>query len=142
MPGMLADLFDKYGWATSPYGQLYTLHGVGFVHAPLNRLGKPFGGQTAHRQIGLSATHDIVYGHDHLGGDTPIQKLGERGSITVVNLGCALPHGHIEPYVGHGMSGWWYGIVELTIYDGRIQDINRISMLTLEREYSTRKERK
>lgn len=55
---------------------------------------------------------------------------------TVLNLGCALPWGHVEPYMHHGATtGWWWGIYELLIQGGQITDFNAISMLELERRY-------
>lgn len=135
LTGMLDNLFMTHGWTISPFGQMYYVGSVGFVHVPLNRIGKPYGGKTAITRIANDAMHDIVYGHDHLGGYQAVPKIGRNQKLTVLNLGCALPEGHVEPYVGHGMSGWWYGVHDIKIRGGRLHGWNAIPMSELERMY-------
>ena len=136
LTGQLANLFTSHGFSFSPYGQVYHIDEVGFVHVPLNRLGKPYGGKTAKNTIANDAICDIVYGHDHLGGQVVAPKIGTNESITVLNLGCALPDGHVEKYVGHGMSGWQYGIYDLLIDRGRLHSAKHISMRELDEWYA------
>jgi len=57
----------------------------------------------------------------------------------IINVGCAMPFNHIESYARHSLTGWTYQICELTIWDNHIQEVNNISMETLEREYGRKK---
>lgn len=136
LTGMLDNLYMSHGWTFSPYGEVYFIASVGFVHVPLNRLGKPYGGKTALDRIANDAIHDVVYGHDHLGGYKSSPKIGRNQKVTVLNTGCALPEGHVEPYVGHGMSGWWYGAVDLKIRGGRLHSWQYHPMSELEKSYA------
>ena len=135
LTGMVDNLFRSHKWTYSPYGVLYFIGSVAFVHAPLNIMRKAYGGKTAINRIGNDSVHDIVYGHTHKGGDLPIPKIGTNQKITVVDLGCALPEGHVEPYVGHATSGWKYGVNLLKIRDGRISSTSFITMTELEERF-------
>ena len=131
----LLKLFHDYGWKTIPYGEIHFESGVGFVHTALNTLGRAYGGKTALQRIAADSTFDIVIGHDHKGGVFRCPKIGNNNVITAYNLGCALPDGHIEDYVGHAMSGWQYGIHEIYIDQGKINSWKYISMRELENAY-------
>ncbi|MAF35839.1 hypothetical protein CL622_01830 [archaeon] len=139
MAGLLASkidaLLEDHEWTYSPFGMLHFIEGVAFVHVPINRDGKPYRGITAGSRIAKDALHDIVYGHDHLGGLLSMPKIGFNRSVKVLNLGSALPNGYIEPYVGHAMSGWTYGVFEILIDGGCIQSAKHTSMYELERTY-------
>ena len=50
-----------------------------------------------------------------------------------------MPHGHIEEYAKHNLSGWTWQITEIRIWDNHIQEVNSISMQTLEQLYKRRK---
>lgn len=138
----LADLLDDNihtllsdaKWNYSPYGELHFIGGVAFTHCPLNTMGKPYGGMYAENQVARDATHDVVYGHSHKRVDRTFPKLGHR-KITVVNLGCALPDGHIEQYAKHSLTGWSYGIYELDIERGGIQAARWTPMAALQERY-------
>ena len=134
LAGEIDNLFASFDWNVYPYGQINFFSGVGFVHVPLNRLGKPYGGKTAKNQIANDCLHDLVFGHDHMGGEITAQKVGTNQSVTVLNLGCALPMGHVEAYVGHGQSGWRYGCYSLEI-EGRIRSAKFYSMNELEASF-------
>lgn len=128
-------ILGDFGWSYSPYGAFHFVGGVGFVHVPLNRLGKPYGGKTAENQIGNDALHDIVFGHTHHERKHKAVKVGSHNWVTILNLGCALPDGHIEKYVGHGTAGWSYGIYDLTIENGKISNTQWVPMAWLEETY-------
>lgn len=138
----MADLLDDNvhtlltdaGWNYSPYGELHFVGGVAFTHVPLNTMGKPYGGMYAENQVARDATHDVVYGHSHKRVDRTFPKLGHK-KITVVNLGCALPEGHIEQYAKHALTGWSWGIYELEIERGGIQATRWTSMVQLQEKY-------
>ena len=57
----------------------------------------------------------------------------------MVNVGSSMPHGHIEEYAKHNLSGWTWQITEIRIWDNHIQEVNSISMQTLEQLYKRRK---
>lgn len=132
----LESIFDGMGWGRTPYGSYFFLGGVGFTHAAINRLNKTFGGKNAEITIANDAVFDHVIGHSHVKREHRAAKLGPSQHVTVVNLGCALPWGHVETYMHHGATtGWWWGVRELVISGGHITDVSDISMLELERRY-------
>lgn len=136
MKGELESIFDGFKWGRSPYGQYHFIGGVGFIHCAINRLNKSYGGKNAETTIANDAVFDHVIGHSHVKREHRAPKLGPSQHVTVVNLGCALPWGHVEPYMYHGATtGWWWGIRDLTISGGHIVDVADVSMIELERRY-------
>jgi hypothetical protein len=137
LTGPLLAAFEAHGWTTSPYGEFWYLGGVAFVHVPLNTLGKGYGGQKAESgAIANAAVHDIVFGHTHRERKHTEPKLGPFNRVNIVNLGCALPYGHIEKYAEHNLSGWTWGVEELFIRGGHVESVKFISMLELEERYA------
>ena len=53
----------------------------------------------------------------------------------IIKCWLCLPFNHIEGYARHSLTGWTYQICELKIWDDHIQEVNNISMETLERDY-------
>ena len=135
LTGAIDNLLMSHKWTYSPYGLVYFIGSVGFVHVPLNKLGRPYGGKTAGQRIANDCLHDLGYGHDHAGGEVVSQKIGTNQKITVLNAGCFLPDMHVEQYVGHGISGWKYGINRLHIEDGRLASSSFTTMRELEQKY-------
>lgn len=133
----LTSILERHGWTWSMYGDFHFLGGVGFTHIPLNRLGRPYGGKTAENQISNDAVFDVVAGHSHVYRVLRAPKIGPSRHITVVNLGCALPEGHIEEYAQHTVTGWSWGVVLLTIQGGQITETKFVSMGELEEKYGT-----
>lgn len=129
------ELLGDFGWSYSPFGEFYFIGDVGFTHVPLNQMGKPYGGAHSENAIARDSLHDIVYGHTHKRVAKTFPKIG-HDLITVVNLGCALPEGHIEDYAKHSVTGWSYGVYDLTIRDGKIKEHSWIPMDTLLRDYT------
>lgn len=127
-------VLQMHGWGLSEYGEIFKVGGVGFVHAAINRLGKTFGGLNTEITIGNQANCDLVIGHSHVSRVHTAPKIG-GDFVRVVNLGCALPHGHIEPYAKHSQTGWSWGVWVLRIWDRHIQDYNFVSMKELGRRY-------
>ncbi len=135
MRGALQETFRRHKWTFSPYGHITMYGGVGFVHAALNRLGRPYGGKTAEHAVANDSLHDLVIGHSHTERRHRAPKIGGNNFIQVVNVGCALPDKHIEAYAEHALTGWSYGIADMTIQYGHIQDYRFVSMATLEDSY-------
>lgn len=135
LTGPLACMYEQHGWTRTEYGEFFFLGGVGFVHAALNRLGKTYGGKNAEQTIANDAVFDIVIGHSHSGRVWRAPKIGPSQYVNVVNLGCALPHGHVEDYARHATTGWTWGVYELLIAGGHIESASFVSMLELERRY-------
>ncbi len=132
----LESVFDAFKWGRSPYGQYHFIGSVGFIHCAVNRLNKSYGGKNAETTIANDAVFDHVIGHSHVKREHRAPKLGPSQHVTIVNLGCALPWGHVEPYMYHGATtGWWWGIRDLTIRGGHIVDVADVSMIELERRY-------
>ena len=132
--GPLTCLQEQYGWGWSEYGEFFFLGGVGFIHAPLNKLGKTFGGETRQNVLN-KMTFDMVRGHDHNSYVHTSPKFGPQERVKLIGLGCALPHGLIEKYALHALTGWDWGVYELLIANGRIEQEAFVSMAELERRY-------
>ncbi len=126
---MFYSQLEKHGWSYSPYGASHFIEGVEFTHAPFNVMGKP----QAITELARVAIHDMVCGHTHVKQELRVPKRGH--DVTIINLGCALPWGHVEAYAKHSLTGWWYGAAILTINNGRITDTEWLSMKTLEQKY-------
>lgn len=132
------ELFLGFGWKTRPYGEVMYLEGVGFTHHPVNGAGRAFGGETGPQRAANKSTVPIVSGHTHKRQVHDSAKIGPVDVISMVEIGCGLPWGTVESYAKHGMTGWWYGVVPMTVQSGTITDLNFVSMLTLEREFGDR----
>lgn len=138
--GMLVSEMNQadadFGWEWADYGEFIFIGGVGFIHCPINRLNKTFGGENSPVQIGNRAVFDIAFGHDHLFRMHRVAKIGPSKHITILGLGCALPHGRVESYMLHGATtGWWFGCHVISIQGGQIIGNEAVSMLDLERMY-------
>lgn len=116
---MLYAPLEDHGWTCSPYGEFYFIGDVGFTHASLNFMGKAYGGQNCENAIARDALHDVVFGHTHKRSDKAFPKMGNE-RITVINLGCSLPEGHVVDYARHSLTGWSYGVYLLEITGGRL----------------------
>tara|TARA_R110000822_G_scaffold206464_1_gene342867 strand:+ start:517 stop:1290 length:774 start_codon:yes stop_codon:yes gene_type:complete len=134
-------LCKKYDWEVVPYGTYLMLKGVGFIHAPINPMGKEYGGEASERQIANKSKIDIVFGHSHRAQDNRVAKISDtKNDFTrILNVGCSLPNNHIENYAKHSLTGWTYQITEINIWDNHIQEVNTVTMESLEREYGKKK---
>ncbi len=128
------ELFGDFGWTYSPFGEFHFVGDVGFTHVPLSMMGKPYGGKNSENAIGNDSLHDVVYGHTHKRVDKTFAKIG-HDFITIINLGCSLPDGHIEDYAKHSVTGWSYGVYDLTIKNGRIKEQKWVPMDVLMENY-------
>jgi hypothetical protein len=54
----------------------------------------------------------------------------------MVEVGCAMLWGEVEDYAKHSMTGWWYGVVPMTVQGGVITDLAFTSMPYLRSRYS------
>jgi hypothetical protein len=131
--------FLQYGWKTRPYGELFYIEGVAFTHHPINGVGRAFGGETGPQRAAGKTTVPMVSGHTHKRQVHDAAKIGPVDVISMVEIGCALPWGTVEAYAKHGMTGWWYGVVPMTVQGGVITDLSFVSMLTLERDFGGRR---
>lgn len=134
LTGPLLALFDQHGWSITEYGEWFFLGGVGFVHAPLNKLGKTFGGETRQNVLN-KMIFDVVRGHDHQEYFHSSSKFGPQERVTLMGAGCALPQGHIEQYAKHALNGWAWGVTGIEIQGGRITSHAWVPMSELERRY-------
>jgi len=124
-------------WTYSPYGLIQYYGGVGFVHAALNIMGKTYGGKNCLPTIANDSVSDLVIGHSHRARVHQAPKIGQRYPTTIIDLGCALPDGHIEDYAKHALNGWTYGFYDLLIQHGHVQSAKFVSMTELEERYGT-----
>lgn len=132
----LHETFARYGWSVhDPYKYLY-IGSVGFTHVPLNTMGRPYGGKTSENQIINDTTVSLVYGHTHRANVVSRPKIGPIPKLTVLNLGSAMPDGHVEPYAQTSLTGWSYGLFDLAIQAGQIIGHHFVSMSELQEKYA------
>ena len=55
--------------------------------------------------------------------------------VTIINLGTSLPTGHVEEYAKHTLTGWSYGVYDIYIKDGKIDERSWIPMDNLIERY-------
>ena len=127
------NLLSRYNISWSMYGDFIMRKGVGFTHIPFNARGKEFSGVNAERSSGQQCNMDLVFGHTHRFNYVTVPKIGGNDHQNILNVGTALPDGHIENYAKIGMTGWCYGIALIRLFDKHIQDVYYISMKTLEK---------
>ena len=125
-------LFTKHGWRVVPFGEVWFLNGVGFIHHPINIMGKAYGGVTADQRASKDLTYSLFHGHDHRRSVTEAPKIGPVGSVQVVSVGCSLPYQYYEDYAKLGPSGWWWGVTSATLQQGQILSLNFTSMIDLQ----------
>ncbi len=129
-------ILARAGWTNTAYGEFYFLGGVGFVHVPLNLMGKPAGGATPENSIATQATHDIVFGHTHRYNACRRVKMGFANQVTVVNTGGAMPEFYVGDYAQNTQgSAMTSGVLDIDIFDGRIQGNRLVTMRELETRY-------
>lgn len=126
----------KHNIAWHKYGKYLDIGGVKFTHAPFSVMGRPIGGATAVQTIARQSVYDMVSGHSHKKQVITSPKLGDDHRVTVIDLGCSLPWGHVQSYAKHTTTGWWHGVFMLTIKDGRIQGHEAVPMFELQRRFA------
>lgn len=124
------DIFNKAGWTLYEYGRYVDFGGVNFVHAPMSIMGKPRGGENITKTVCNKSMCDTVFGHTHRFGHLQDPKDGNDVWVTAINTGCTMPDGY-RPDYAVGPLGWYYGIVEFTIDQGKIRDVRQVSLEAL-----------
>ncbi len=132
----LEQLFSRYRWKTTPYKHWLFFEGVGFSHVPISIMGKPIGGRYPENTIGNQATHSIVFGHTHRNNNVTVPKIGINNSITITNLGSAMPHGYLPAYTDGCTTGLTYGIHDMRLRGGRVESDHFISLLELKERFA------
>lgn len=132
----LDETFARWGWRTREFGAHRYINGVGFTHAPLNTMSRPYGGKTGSLRAGNDSLVTLVHGHDHLRSIATVPKIGGLGKVDVISVGCALEWGWTEPYAKHGPNGWWWGCCEMTLAAGQVMSIDWIDMWSMRQRYS------
>jgi predicted phosphodiesterase len=127
--------FSTFNWTLYEYKVIVYIGGVGFVHHVCNTANKPYGGKTGMHRAANDTKFSFVQGHSHLREMVDCPKIGDNNKVTAISAGCALPQGHVEKYAEHASTGWWYGVLGLTVKDGEIMSTNFVSMIDLERKY-------
>jgi hypothetical protein len=131
----LEQTFSRYRWRTTPYRHWIFLEGVGFTHVPHSIMGKPIGGRYPENTIGNQSTHSIVFGHTHRNNMVTIPKIGVNNSITITNVGSAMPHGYTADYTDGATTGLTYGVHILRLRGGRVESDKFIDMTELKERY-------
>ena len=131
----LDDVWARYNFRAQPYGEFMFLNGVGFTHAPMTIMGRPYGGKFSENQIGNDTVFSIVYGHTHRAAYRRVPKIGPAQSVEVLNLGSAMPDGYVARYAGTATTGWTYGLYDLELRSGHITDHRFVSMSRLQGDY-------
>jgi hypothetical protein len=125
--------FAQFRWKTFEYGEVAFIGGCGFVHTPMNRIGKP---HSSPNIMVNNLSHDLIKGHSHVATYLTAPKIGNGTGVTLIDVGTSLPHGHVEPYAKLSQTSWWWGLHDVIIRNGRIDDFARISMKSLEARYA------
>jgi hypothetical protein len=135
LKGSFYETIARYGWKAYAFGEWVIIGGVGFSHVPKNIMGKPYGGKFSENQIGNDAIFSIVYGHTHRAVFRRVPKIGPMNSIEILNVGSAMPDGYVAPYANTSTTGWTYGIYDIKIRAGHIEDYTFHSMQRLQEQY-------
>ena len=131
----LQETFARYRWRThDPYKPLY-VGGCMFVHVPMTLAGRPYTGKQPENSIINDTTVSIIYGHTHRANVVSRAKIGPVQKLTVLNLGSALPAGHVEAYATTALTGWSWGVFDLTLQAGQVTAHRFIPMNELEERY-------
>jgi hypothetical protein len=132
----LSQVFARYGWSEKQYREWLFLEGVGFTHAPINSMGREYGGKTAENQIINETTFSVVWSHIHRGHFARRAKIGVGNGLQSYNTGTFMPQGLVKPYAGLSQTGWTYGVSELTLRDGQIESARNWSTLELSERFA------
>jgi hypothetical protein len=132
----LRQVFARYGFSTKKYREWLFIEGVGFIHSPINNMGREIGGVNANQTVARETTFSVVWSHTHKREVINRPKFGIGNQITVFNTGSMMPQGYIKQYAGLAMTGWTYGPSELTLRDGQIESVRSWSTLELSERYS------
>lgn len=135
---MVDEAFLQWGFRTTPYGQYRFIGGVGFVHVPLNAIGKPMGGVTGGQRAANAAMFDVVHGDSHKSQISVADKIGPVRAPTIYNAATALPPGFIEGFANKGGSTWRQGVCLATIWGGVVRSWSFTEMTLLRRRYGER----
>jgi predicted phosphodiesterase len=135
IPDRVEQAYARHRWQSVEFGKFLTLSGCSFVHVPLNIMGREMGGMHLERSVANHATGSVVMGHTHRRGMFSASKVGENKQITCLNLGTAMPMGHIANYARLSVTGWSYGVYILRIAKGVILSEKFWDMSELEETY-------
>jgi hypothetical protein len=130
----LDQLFLRYGWKIAEFGQWLFINGVGFIHIPMNLMGKEYRGRTVN-PMANDAVFSFVFGDNHRKTYLDQPKIGKNQMVTLIGLGTAMPDNLTKTYARRSMTGWGYGVWSISIRAGTIPDHQYISMRTLEEKY-------
>lgn len=138
--GMLSSAFlcllERHKYAVTKFKEYLDIDGVEFTHVPINAMGREMGGKTAAMRIATDSMADIVYGHTHNRHDASAPKLGPNNRHTrAYNGGCFMPNGARMDYAKSSQNHWEYGLTVISIFNGKIEATQWVSMAQLERDY-------
>jgi len=131
---MVEEAFLQWGWRTAPYGEYRFIGGVGFVHVPMNRMGRAL---TQSQRVN-KAMVDTVHGDDHSATQISDFKSGPFRSPTIYSAATALPPGYIEGFARMGGSTWRSGICEAVVWGGHVRSWSFTEMVLLRKRYGER----
>lgn len=134
----IEEAFAQWGWRTTPYGQYRFIDGVGFVHVPLNAIGKPMGGVTGGQRAANAAMFDVIHGDTHKAQISVGDKIGPVRAPTIYNAATALPPGFIEGFANKGGSTWRSGVCLAVIWGGHVRSWQFTEMSLLQHRYGER----
>lgn len=129
-------VFARYGFSIKNWSEWLFLGDVGFVHAPLNIMGREYGGKQAENTILNETTYSVVWSHTHRHHFARRPKIGSGNWLASYNTGSMMPQGFVKAYARLATTGWSYGVSELTLRDGQIESARFWSVLELAERYS------
>lgn len=133
---------DENGWLHRRYGETVYIGGTGVVHALLNKMGRPGGGENASKNLAKKLVHDLVWFHTHayeMGMDL---KHCLEHPVRVINAGACMPIGFVGDYAHRSLgTAVTSGLLEAQIQHGRIVTHRRIDMSELEARFGSKVDR-
>lgn len=119
-------ILHKHRVESYDYGSLVEIEGFLFTHIPIIN-GRRVMGMYAEEKVLRSTTKPVVFGHTHRAKMISDMKYGNDAETYVVNVGCSLPYGHREAYMGHSLSHWNYVVTLMEIDAGKLNKIEFVS---------------
>lgn len=129
-------VYARFGWTVKAFREWLYINGVGFTHAPINGMGREVGGVNANQTVAREATHSVVWSHTHKHEQVNRAKFGIGNAVQIYNTGSFMQQGYLKAYAGLSMTGWTYGISELTLRDGQIESARYWSELELRERFA------
>ena len=132
----LVTMLEGHGVKVIDYRQFITIEGVDFTHIPMNAMNKPSRSKNMCWTVSQDAVRDVVHFHTHKAG--VVTRAKHNGEfVRVIDCGSSMPEGYVESHAHGSLGRWWWGLVDLFIYDGHVQGWHFNPWRVLKEQYDT-----